>query len=155
MRRIIALSKDRQCIAIADWDTIKIYTIHMEAFLKPFIGSKADLALPALEKSAYSKSNRIRNYERPGVDDKAYTVRAGQGYYHDFVRLKGKEGKRIVALQPVELPCRGVVYSLAFSKRNILWGWTDRGLVKWNWSKGRCAESIEVPLHQMPEGIWG
>lgn len=160
MGRIIALSPDREWIAIANWDSVKLWGIHTEAFFSPETGSLPAAALdppPAgtQAESWVSKQNKGLRHEFNVVDDKAYTTNCAQGYFHDHIRVKGNERKRIVGIQPIELPSRGVVFSMAFAKKNILWAWTDQGLVKWAWNSKRGGVREEIPLHRVPDNLWG
>jgi hypothetical protein len=155
---MIAISPDRDWIAIAEWDKIKLWGLHTKAFLDPDYGS-----LPPASKVATStgittwkdKQNRALRREFSTIDDKAYTTNCGQGYFHDHIRIKGETRQHIVGIEPIELPSRGVVFSMAFAKRNILWAWTERGLVKWVWNRKRSGVREEVVLARVPDDLWG
>ena len=151
MGHIIAVSRDQEWVAMAEWDRIKLYGLHAEAFLDPLRGS---LPLNEPPLAQWTKQNRPISREIAIHDDKAYTTSPGQGYFHDHIRIRGKEGKRIVGIRPIELPSRGVVYSMAFAKKNILWAWTDRGLVKWAWNKKWSGLREDIPLSMVPENVW-
>lgn len=156
---IIALSPDREWVAIAHWNTVKLWGINTSAFFSPEVGSLPAAALTRPTDGAArftwaEKQNKARRHELGADDDKAYSVNCAQGYYHDHIRLKGDERKRIVGIRPIELPSRGVVFSMAFAKHNILWAWTDRGLVKWAWNKKRRGVREEIPLPMVAPNMW-
>ncbi|KIW08206.1 uncharacterized protein PV09_01136 [Verruconis gallopava] len=153
MKHIIALSPDQEWVAIADWDKVKIWGLHTDAFFKQEHGSLPPLLTTHssfdFSRTWEGKQNKALRHEFGALDDKAYTTNCAQGYFHDHIRIKGKERKRIVGIRPIELPSRGVVFSLAFANKNILWAWTDRGLVKWAWNKRRQGLREEVILQQL------
>jgi hypothetical protein len=159
MKRVIALSPDKEWIAIADWDGVKLWGIHTQAFLKQEEGSLPREPEPVSNGTVLptyaGKQNKALQREFHALDDKAYTTNCAQGYFHDHIRIKGTAGQRIVGIRPIELPSRGVVYSLAFAKRNILWAWTERGLVKWAWNKKRGGVREEIAFHPVPDNLWG
>jgi hypothetical protein len=159
MKRIIALSPDKDWIAIADWNSVKLWGVRTQAFLKQEEGSLPETPPPpsgnTLPSTYVGKQNKALQREFYAQDDKAYTTNCAQAYFHDHILIKGKEAKRIVGIQPIELPSRGVVFSMAFSKRNILWAWTDRGLVKWAWGRKRTGIREELPLQRVPESLCG
>ena len=162
MGRIIALSPDKEWVAIAHWDSIKLWGIHTPAFFSPTVGSLLPNALqpsPLYGGSGLftwrEKQNRARKQELSVPDDKAYTTNCAQGYFHDHIRVKGEEKQRIVGIRPIELPRRGVVFSMAFSKHNTLWAWTDAGLVKWAWGSKRSGVRGCVPLPMVSDRLWG
>jgi hypothetical protein len=159
MKRIIALSPDKEWIAIADWDTVRLWGIHTQAFLKQEEGSLPAVPPPVSEgkpiPSYVGKQNKALRHEFNALDDKAYTTNCAQGYFHDHISIKGKDLKRIVGIQPIELPSRGVVYSLTFAKKTVLWAWTDRGLVKWAWHRKRKGLREDISLQQVPDNLWG
>lgn len=134
LKQIIAMSKCKRRIAIADWDIVKIYAIEPDVF---FLREEGSLE-PGTCSSGKIKSYKSCSAEEPATDDEAYTIRTAHGYYHSYLRLKGHQ-KRLVALEPTELPRQGVVYSMEFQGDNELWALTDHGLVKWYWGFGRTA----------------
>jgi hypothetical protein len=145
LKRIVAISKCKKRIAIADWDAVKLYSIEPDAFFTKETGS-----LP-LGNSSTGVANCYKPFksEEPAVDDEAYTIRTAHGYYHSYLRIKGHQ-KRLVALEPTELPSRGVVYSMEFHGDSELWAFTDSGFVKWYWGAGRSAMREQrnlVPVH--------
>jgi hypothetical protein len=158
--QIIALSPDKEWVAIAEWDKIKLWGIHTCAFLMPRHGS-----LSATEGHSVcdegktwtwtSKQNKALPRELSVDDDKAYTTHCAQGFFHDHIRIKRKERQHIVGIQPIELPSRGVVFSMAFARKNILWAWTERGLVKWAWNKKRNGVREEILLQRVPGDMSG
>lgn len=146
----IAVSPDGNWIAMSGWNRVKIWGISSDAFLSAKYGS-----LDAqLGKTWLTKQNKALNHEFSIIDDKAYTTNCGQGYFHDHIRIKGADKKRIVGIRPIELPSRGVVFSMAWAKKNILWAWTDQGLVKWAWNKKRTGLREEAPLDRVADNIW-
>lgn len=145
LKRIVAVSKCKKRIAIADWDVVKIYAIDPDAF---FIKEKGSLS-PGTSSTGLANCYKAFKSEEPIADDEAYTIRTAHGYYHSYLRIKGHQ-KRLVALEPTELPRRGVVYSMEFQGDSELWASTDSGLVKWYWGVGRTAtreRRLLSPVH--------
>ncbi|KAF2426284.1 hypothetical protein EJ08DRAFT_377351 [Tothia fuscella] len=126
----LAFSPKKSRIAIADWDQIRVWSIYPDAFFKKGRGSR--IPRPR-DRTANLKGcfKPLKSEEADTTDDKAYTARCGHGYYHSYVCIKpdkyvqNQRDRRIVALEPVELPRRGVVYSMGFDGENSLWAWTD------------------------------
>jgi hypothetical protein len=141
---IVAISMKKNRIAIADWDSVKIWSLNPAAFCDKNVGSRAARSDDDDKRHLKFPFRPLRSEEAEGSDDPAYTTRSGHGYYHSYVRM-GKE-RRIAALLPVELPRLGVVYSMEFMNEDTLWAWTDHGLVKWYWGVGREALREEREL---------
>ncbi|KAF2673111.1 hypothetical protein BT63DRAFT_146678 [Microthyrium microscopicum] len=139
---IVATSARR--IAVATWDRIQLYSIEPEAFLTAKEGS-LEWNDDWKKKSVKRKTFQFLNFscEYGEKDDHTYSVNCGQGYYRQYTRLFHR---RIVSLKPIELPPRGVVHKLHFTDDDMLWAWTDRGLVKWFWGPGRSALRVEKEL---------
>lgn len=149
LKRIVALSRCKRRIAIADWDVVKLYAVEPDAFLHKAIGSLQ----PGTRSTGVSNSYKAFKAEEPADDDEAYTVRTAHGYYHSYLRIQGHE-KRLVVLEPTQLPSRGVVYSLEFRGDSELWALTDMGLVKWFWGEGRTGNRESRclgPDHPQPD----
>ena len=145
LKRIIAISKCKRRIAIADWDVVKLYSIEPDAFFHKTKGSLS----PGTSSTVATNWYKAFKSEEPAPDDEAYTIRTAHGYYHSYLRIKGHQ-KRLVALEPTELPNRGVVYSMEFQSDSELWAFTDSGLVKWYWGAGRTATRMGrflIPVH--------
>jgi hypothetical protein len=148
--RVIAHTPNFKRLAIATWDRVQLFSIDHEAFLD---SRKGSLSAESVDPASYTqhKKHKFRNFksEEWVKDDHAYTLRTGQGYYGSYIRLP--DGKtRIVALQPIELPRMGVVYRMKFTQDDMLWAWSDRGLVKWYWGPGRRGRRETVELMHMP-----
>ena len=162
MGRIIALSSNKEWIAIAHWDRVLLWGIHTKAFFFPSKGSLPEGGHFTLQDGWIvtdkwtDKQNKARRQEWAASDDKAYSTNCAQGYFHDHIRIKGDENERqrIVGIRPIELPSRGVVFSMAFAKHNCLWAWTDRGLVKWAWNRKRKGVREDVPLNMVADNMW-
>lgn len=147
--RIFAISHKKTRIAIANWDIVKIWSIHPTAFLDKKVGCLVpEDGLDNIPK--FWKP--LKSEEASGPDDTAYTARCGHGYYRSYVQIKAKKQRRIVAIEPVELPKMGVVYKLDLVDENRLLAWTDRGIVSWYWGAGRNGERIEQVLHKVAVG---
>jgi hypothetical protein len=151
---IVAISRKKNRIAIADWDVVKIWSINTAAFCDKKVGSRNAKGIDCDKRHLRFPFKPLRSEEAEGTDDLAYTTRCGHGYHHSYVRM-GEE-RRIVALHPVELPRLGVVYSMEFMNEDMLWAWTDRGLVSWYWGSGREAlreerDLIDEKRSQLPE----
>lgn len=134
LKRIVVVSKCKRRIAIADWDVVRLYSIDPDAF---FYKEKGSLR-PGTSSTCVANSYKAFKAEEPADDDEAYTSRTAHGYYHSYLRIQGSR-KRLVALDPTQLPSRGVVYSMEFQGDSELWAFTDAGLVKWYWGEGRTA----------------
>ncbi|KAE9987569.1 hypothetical protein EG328_002210 [Venturia inaequalis] len=134
LKRIVVVSKCKRRIAIADWDIVRLYAIEPDAF---FYKEKGSLA-PGTSSTCVANSYKAFRAEEPVHDDEAYTTRTAHGYYHSYLRIKGHR-KRLVGLDPVQLPRQGVVYTMEFQGDSELWAFTDKGLVKWYWGEGRTA----------------
>lgn len=134
LKRIVAVSKCKRRIAVADWTVVRLYAIEPDAFFYKARGSLK----PGTSSTCVANSYKAFKAEEPANDDEAYTTRTAHGYYHSYLRIQG-HNKRLVALEPTELPSRGVVYSMEFQGDSELWALTDTGLVKWYWGEGRTA----------------
>lgn len=134
LKRIVAVSKCKRRIAVADWDIVRLYAIEPDAFLYKEKGSLT----PGTSSTRVSISYKACKAEEPAHGDEAYTTRTAHGYYHSYLRIRGHR-KRLVGLDCVQLPSRGVVYTMEFQGDSELWAFTDRGLVKWYWGEGRTA----------------
>jgi hypothetical protein len=143
MAPVVAISSSKKRIAIADWNEIKVWSIIPDAFFKKEYGSR----LPDPGDNNKMLKGCLKPWKSEQADtsgsDESYTTRCGHGCYHVYVRVQRtktgpqRNDKRIVALEPIELPNRGVVYSMEFAEDDTLWAWTDKGLVKWHWGGGR------------------
>jgi hypothetical protein len=102
----LAVSQRAHRIAIASWKTVRVWSLDPQAFLDPVYSSTGRDGVPG---------------------DYAYTEGSGWQFYRseEFWR-------ECVDLQPVELPSAGVVYGLEFRDEDELWGWTEEGLVRWD-----------------------
>lgn len=149
---VSAVSSKNTRVAIADWDCVRIWSVQPSAFLHKNVGSRP--AQQDADKRAKGCFKPLKVEEADGLSDMAYTSRCGHGYYHSYIKVKGKKERRIVALQPTELPRQGVVYSMQFMSDDRLWAWTDRGLVSWNWGPGRSGERSEDMLPMVEPGTW-
>jgi hypothetical protein len=149
---IVAISRKKNRIAIADWDVVKIWSINSAAFCDKKVGSRIAEGSDGDKRHLRFPFKPLKSEEAEDTDDDlAYTTRCGHGYHHSYVRM-GKE-RRIVALHPVELPRLGVVYSMEFMNEHSLWAWTDRGLVSWYWGRGRRALREEKDLIDGRQGL--
>jgi hypothetical protein len=113
----MAVSAGGHRIAMANWRRVLVWAIDPDAFLRPR-GSEYD------------------GFE----DDYAYIEQCGWEHYDCNQILDG-----MVVLQPVQLPEAGVVFGLEFRGENELWGWTEKGLVRWNfgaWADGKRDVSL-------------
>ena len=64
---------------------------------------------------------------RPSYDDDpGYRQECGWQFYGNEI----KWGECIV-LEPVELPNSGVIFGLEFRTEDELWGWSDKGIIRW------------------------
>jgi hypothetical protein len=152
--QVVAITKKRHRIAIATWDRVLLYSINPSAFLKADVGSLAKDEVVKVKRSR-RQSLQFSNKSREFADeeDATYSKHTGQGYYRDYEKFYKK---RIVRLTPIELPSRGVVHKLHFVGKNSLWAWTDRGLVKWDWSpKTALQEGVvgQRPLQAAQRGL--
>ncbi|TLD37382.1 F-box domain cyclin-like protein [Venturia nashicola] len=134
LKRIVVVSKCKRRIAIADWDIVRLYAIEPDAFLDKKKGS----LISGTSSTCVANSYKAFKAEESAPADEAYTSRAAHGYYHSYLRIQGHR-KRLVGLDPVQLPSRGVVYTMEFQGDSELWAFTDKGLVKWYWGEGRSA----------------
>lgn len=145
LKRIVAVSKCKRRIAIADWNVVKIFAIEPDAFFNKEKGS-----LPSgTSSTGVANCYRAFKSEEPAVGDEGYVTRTAHGYHHSYLRIKGHQ-KRLVALEPTELPSRGVVYSMEFQSDSEMWALTDSGLVKWFWGVGRTSmreRRLLSPVH--------
>jgi hypothetical protein len=115
----IAVSPRSERIAIASWKTVKVWALDPLAFLDPVYSLAGDEGVPG---------------------DYAFLEGTGWRYY-----ACGNTRRECVLLEPVELPSAGVVYDLRFSGEDELWGWCERGLVRWDF--GPTARQKRVKAH--------
>lgn len=110
----IAVSPKGYRIAIASWKTVRVWAIDPMAFLDPSYSLSGGRGVPG---------------------DFFYTERCGWQYYKTEDIVNG-----CVELKPIELPSVGVVYGLEFHGEDELWGWTERGLCRWNFGASGTGE---------------
>ncbi|KAF2712606.1 hypothetical protein K504DRAFT_452770 [Pleomassaria siparia CBS 279.74] len=102
----VAFSPKASRIAIALWRTVRIWPLDPDAFLD----------------QGYSLSGA------PGVPgDHFFFTRCGWEFYRPNRIIN-----ECVILEPVELPCSGIVFDLQFRGEDELWASTDVGPTRWN-----------------------
>lgn len=117
----LAVSRRSRRIAMASWKTVIIWSLDPAAFLDP----------------SYDLQMRV-------LGDYAFFELCGWGFYHCY-KIEGD----YVVLEGIELANPGgVVYHLAFRGENELWGWTEKGLVKWNFGSQACGRRNTSVLGQ-------
>jgi hypothetical protein len=121
---IVAVSEAAHRIAIASWKTVKVWSLDPKAFLDP----------------EYDVRD-VHNDLIPG--DHAYTEGCGWQFY-----ASGRFERECVLLEPVELPSCGVVFGLEFRSEDELWGWCERGLVKWSFGAHATGKRVVEELPQ-------
>ncbi|KAF2834737.1 hypothetical protein M501DRAFT_989499 [Patellaria atrata CBS 101060] len=99
-------------IAMTSWNRVFIWAVNPRAFID---GRKS-----------FGDNHEILKTE---TEYRANQSTWGHSYYENCL----EDG--VVVLNAVELPSAGVVYSLEFQSDNVLWAWTDRGLVQWKFDR--------------------
>jgi hypothetical protein len=113
----MAISPGSHRIAMANWKRVVVWAIDPKAFLHP-----------------------RKPEENLFEDDYAYVEECGWDYYR-----RNELYERMLVLKAVELPEAGVVFHLEFRRENELWGWTEKGVVRWSfgvWANGKREVSL-------------
>lgn len=110
----LAISPRGYRIAISSWKEILVWALNPNAFLDP-----------------------TTTPEGPLPDDCAYLEGCGYLYYQ-----ANELHEEMVKLEPIRFQGTGVVFGLEFRSENELWGWTDMGLVKWQFGQGHGLEDV-------------
>ncbi|KAF2115834.1 hypothetical protein BDV96DRAFT_646014 [Lophiotrema nucula] len=107
---LLAVSPKAYRIAIVSWKTVRVWAIDSRALLDREYSLGCDDHVPG---------------------DYAFTEGCGWQFYKKDDLLAGSEFDT-VDLYPVDLPSAGVLHSIEFRGEDELWGWGERGLVRWN-----------------------
>jgi hypothetical protein len=116
---IVAVSPHAYRIAIASWRTLKVWSLDPQAFLEPGYSLGGGEGVP---------------------DDYAFIEGCGWQFYSSEPIYRD-----CIMLSPVELPNSAVIFALEFRAENELWGWTERGLCRWEFgpsAQGRKEEDF-------------
>jgi len=140
---VVAVSSSRRRIAVATWRRVQIFSIEAEAFLEASVGSlkMKKGKTKRIKRTSAQYANLSCEFSDDG--DHTYSRNCGQGFYHEYTQLFGRQ---IVAIHGVQVRQSGVVHKLHFVDDETLWGWTDVGLAKWYWGQGRSGKRTDREL---------
>ncbi|KAI9659881.1 MAG: hypothetical protein M1821_001233 [Bathelium mastoideum] len=124
---ILAISLQGTRVAIAFWDRVLVWAIEPEAFLNPSVGT------PSVDVDV-----------RDEAGDVGYLTGCGATFYRKFQSSSG-----LIYILPVELDNLTVVYKLAFTGEDILFGLTSHGVISWDMRPG-CARRRIMDYSLLP-----